>query len=98
MVPLLSGVLITLFGGLTLYFDNKIFFYMKPTIINLLFAGILYFGKFFTEKPLLRKEIITLNHEALDRALYSEGAFTAAKWLMNKKPGLYSMRDVLNFK
>ena len=41
------------------------------------------------------KEIITLNHEAFDRALYSEGAFTAAKWLMNKKPGLYSMRDVL---
>ncbi len=44
------------------------------------------------------KEIITLNHEAFDRALYSEGAFTAAKWLIKKKPGLYSMRDVLNFK
>ena len=44
------------------------------------------------------KEIITLNHEAFDRALYSEGALTAAKWLMNKKSGLYSMRDVLNFK
>jgi 4-hydroxy-tetrahydrodipicolinate reductase len=44
------------------------------------------------------KEIITLNHEAFDRALYSEGALTAAKWLMSKKPGLYSMRDVLNFK
>ena len=44
------------------------------------------------------KEVITLNHEAFDRALYSEGAFTAAKWLLNKKPGLYSMRDVLNFK
>jgi len=44
------------------------------------------------------KEIITLNHEAFDRALYSEGAFTAARWLINKKPGLYSMRDVLNFK
>ena len=41
------------------------------------------------------KEIITLNHEAFDRALYSEGAFTAAKWLMKKRPGLYSMRDVL---
>tara|TARA_Y100000590_G_C15605258_1_gene971719 strand:+ start:310 stop:858 length:549 start_codon:yes stop_codon:yes gene_type:complete len=54
MVPLLSGILITLFGGLTLYFDNKIFFYMKPTIINLLFAGTLFFGKFFTEKPLLK--------------------------------------------
>ena len=44
------------------------------------------------------KEIITLNHEAFDRALYSEGALTAGKWLMSKKPGLYSMRDVLNFK
>ena len=44
------------------------------------------------------KEIITLNHEAFDRALYSEGALTAAKWLIKKKPGLYSMRDVLNFK
>ncbi|MDC0153009.1 4-hydroxy-tetrahydrodipicolinate reductase [Candidatus Pelagibacter sp.] len=44
------------------------------------------------------KETITLNHEAFDRALYSEGAFTAAQWLMNKKPGLYSMRNVLNFK
>jgi 4-hydroxy-tetrahydrodipicolinate reductase len=44
------------------------------------------------------KEIITLNHEAFDRALYSEGALTAAKWLVNKKSGLYSMRNVLNFK
>ena len=44
------------------------------------------------------KEIITLNDEAFDRALYSEGALTAGKWLMKKKPGLYSMRDVLNFK
>ena len=44
------------------------------------------------------KEIITLNHEAFDRALYSEGALIAAKWLIKKKPGLYSMRDVLNFK
>ncbi len=44
------------------------------------------------------KEIVTLNHESFDRALYSEGALTASKWLMKKKPGLYSMRDLLNFK
>ena len=43
------------------------------------------------------KEIITLNHEAFDRALYSDGALTAARWLMKKKTGLYSMRDLLNF-
>jgi 4-hydroxy-tetrahydrodipicolinate reductase len=44
------------------------------------------------------KEIVKLNHESFDRALYSEGALTAAMWLMIKKPGLYSMRDLLNFK
>ena len=44
------------------------------------------------------KEVIRLNHESFDRSLYSEGALTAAKWLMTKKPGLYSMRDLLNFK
>ena len=54
MMPLTSGIIITLFGGLTLYFDNNIFFYMKPTIINLLFAGVLFFAKYFTQKPLLK--------------------------------------------
>ena len=44
------------------------------------------------------KEIVTLNHESFDRALYSEGALAAAAWLMSKKAGLYSMRDLLNFK
>ena len=44
------------------------------------------------------KEIVTLNHESFDRALYSEGALVASKWLMKKKPCLYSMRDLLNFK
>ena len=44
------------------------------------------------------KEIVTLNHESFDRTLYSEGALTAAIWLISKKPGLYSMRDLLNFK
>ena len=43
------------------------------------------------------KEVITLNHEAFDRELYSSGALTAAKWLINKRPGLYSMRNLLNF-
>ncbi len=43
------------------------------------------------------KEIISLNHQSFDRALYSEGALAAARWLSNKKSGLYSMRDLLNF-
>lgn len=44
-----------------------------------------------------KKETLNLIHEAHDRSLYSEGAITAAKWIINKKPGLYSMRNVLNF-
>ena len=44
------------------------------------------------------KEIVSLNHEAFDRTLFSEGALTAARWIIGKKPGLYSMRNVLNFK
>ena len=58
-------------------------------------------GKIIGEHEVLfssGKEIIRLNHEAFDRTLYSEGALTAAKWLINKKPGLYSMRDLMNFK
>ena len=55
MVPLLSGILITLFGGLTIYFNNPIFIYIKPTIINILFGLSLFFGKFFTKEPILKK-------------------------------------------
>lgn len=53
-VPIISAVIVSLFGGLTLYFDNKIFFYMKPTIVNLLFASVLFFGSFFLKKNLLK--------------------------------------------
>ena len=55
MVPLLGGVLITFFGGLTIYFDNPIFIYIKPTIINILFGLALLFGKYFTDEPILKK-------------------------------------------
>ena len=55
MVPLLGGIFITLFGGLTIYFDNPIFIYVKPTIINILFGIALLFGKFFSDEPILKK-------------------------------------------
>ena len=54
-VPLLGGILISFFGGLTIYFDNPIFIYMKPTIINILFGIALFFGKFFSNEPILKK-------------------------------------------
>ena len=78
------------------YLNKKTFPYGKKINFNSIRKGEII-GK-HEVKFSSGKEIITLNHEAFDRALYSEGALTAAKWLMNKKPGLYSMRDVLNFK
>ena len=54
-MPLLSGILITFFGGLTIYFNDPIFIYVKPTIINIMFALALFFGKYFTQEPILKK-------------------------------------------
>ena len=54
-IPLMGGIIISVFGGLTLYFDNPVFLYMKPTIINILFGLALLFGKYFTNEPVLKK-------------------------------------------
>ena len=53
-VPLIGGIVISIFGGLTLYFDNPIFLYMKPTIVNIIFAGILITSKIFFDKNFLK--------------------------------------------
>ena len=78
------------------YLNKKSFPYSKKINFNSIRKGEII-GK-HEVKFSSGKEIITLNHEAFDRALYSEGALIAAKWLIKKKPGLYSMRDLLNFK
>ena len=78
------------------YFNVKSFPYGKKINFNSIRKG-----KIIGEHEVLfssGKEIIKLHHEAFDRALYSEGAIEASKWLINKKPGLYSMRDLMNFK
>ena len=78
------------------YLNKKTFPYSKKINFNSVRKGeVVGNHKVFFSSG---KETITLNHEAFDRALYSEGALTAVKWLMGKKPGLYSMRNVLNFK
>ena len=53
-IPLVGGIIISVFGGLTLYFDNPVFIYMKPTIVNIIFAAILIFGKIFFDKNFLK--------------------------------------------
>ena len=78
------------------YLNKKLFPYSKKINFNSIRKGEVI-GE-HEVKFSSGKEIVTLNHESFDRALYSEGALTAAIWLMSKKPGLYSMRDLLNFK
>ena len=53
IMPTLGAGIVVIFGGLTIIFDNKIFIFMKPTIINIIFAGILY-GGIILKKPLLK--------------------------------------------
>ncbi|MDC3157111.1 4-hydroxy-tetrahydrodipicolinate reductase [Candidatus Pelagibacter bacterium] len=78
------------------YFNKKSFPYSKKINFNSIRKGDVI-GE-HEVKFSSGKEIVTLNHESFDRALYSEGALTASAWLMSKKAGLYSMRDLLNFK
>ena len=55
MVPLIGGILIVFFGSLSIYFNNPVFIYIKPTIINILFGLTLLFCKYFTKEPILKK-------------------------------------------
>ena len=55
ILPLIGAILVCLFGGLTIFFDNPIFIYLKPTIINLIFAFALFFGKVVLNKNFLKK-------------------------------------------
>ena len=65
-IPLLGGIIISFFGGLTLYFNNPVFIYMKPTIINLIFALTLIIGRRFFERNFIQfffKSAFQLNEE-----------------------------------
>jgi 4-hydroxy-tetrahydrodipicolinate reductase len=78
------------------YLNKKSFPYSKKINFNSLRKGSIV-GKHEVSFS-SGKEVVSLNHEAFDRALFAEGALTAARWIVGKKPGLYSMRNVLNFK
>ena len=78
------------------YLNKKSFPYSKKINFNSLRKGSVI-GKHEVSFS-SGKEIVSLNHESFDRALFAEGALTAARWIVGKKPGLYSMRNVLNFK
>jgi intracellular septation protein len=72
-LPLVGGIIISIFGGLTLYFNNPVFLYMKPTIINIIFAIALIFGKVFLNKNFLKfffNNAIQMNEIGWDKLNY----------------------------
>ena len=86
-VSLTGGVIITLFGGLTLYFDNPIFIYLKPTIVNIIFAGILIISKVFFQKNFLKFFLQTafqLNEDGWDKLNFRWAYFFIFLALLNE--------------
>ena len=86
-VSLTGRVIITLFGGLTLYFDNPIFIYLKPTIVNIIFAGILIISKVFFQKNFLKFFLQTafqLNEDGWDKLNFRWAYFFIFLALLNE--------------
>jgi intracellular septation protein len=52
IMPLISGIVVLIFGGLTLYLQDQVFFQLKPTIVNTLFGVILLGGLYFRKNLL----------------------------------------------
>ena len=86
-VPLIGGVIISLFGGLTLYFNNPVFLYIKPTIINIIFAIVLIVGKIFFNKNFLKfffKTAFQLDESGWDKLNYRWAFFFIFLALLNE--------------
>ena len=78
VIPLVGAIIISIFGFLTIYFDNAIFIYLKPTIVNFLFAIVLIVGKRIFTKNFLKimlNNAIQLNDEGWDKLNYRWATF-----------------------
>ncbi|MBN66718.1 MAG: septation protein A [Rickettsiales bacterium] len=53
LMPLLSAIVVAVFGGLTVALDDELFIKLKPTIVNLIFASILLIGAVVFKRGLL---------------------------------------------
>ena len=72
-IPLVGAFLICLFGGLTVFFNNPIFIYLKPTVINVIFAIVLLGGKILFKKNFLKvffKGSLKLEEVGWDKLIY----------------------------
>ena len=86
-LPLVGAILVALFGGLTIFFNNPIFIYLKPTIINVIFAAVLIGGKILLNKNLLKvffKGSMALEEVGWDKLIYRWSAFFIFLAILNE--------------
>tara|TARA_B100000700_G_scaffold62645_1_gene68991 strand:+ start:4978 stop:5517 length:540 start_codon:yes stop_codon:yes gene_type:complete len=101
IMPTVGAGIVLIFGGLTIYFDNEVFIKMKPTIINLVFAVILY-GGMLIKKPLLKILLgaaLKLEEEGWRILTYRWIAFFIALAILNEIVWRTQSTDIwVNFK
>ena len=101
-IPLIGGLLISFFGGLTIYFQNPIFIYLKPTIINIIFAFTLFVGKVFFKKNFLKiffKNSLKLEEIGWNKLMYRWIGFFIFLAILNEMIWrTQSVEALINFK
>ena len=101
-VPLVGAIIISLFGGLTLYFSNPIFIYLKPTIVNIIFAALLLMGKKFFNKNFLQmmlKQAIQMNEDGWNKLNTRWGFFFIFLAILNEMVWRTQSEEIwVNFK
>jgi len=86
IMPLVSGVFVLVFGGLTLLLQDELFIKMKPTIVNTLFASILFGGLWFGHSLLkvLFGEVFRLREPGWRVLTFRWACFFVALALLNE--------------
>tara|TARA_B100000029_G_scaffold380231_2_gene375244 strand:+ start:2274 stop:2852 length:579 start_codon:yes stop_codon:yes gene_type:complete len=85
-LPLVSGLIVLIFGGLTLYLQNETFIKLKPTIVNLLFAGVIFGGLLFGKNYVksLLGTMVELKDEGWRQLAVRWGLFFVAMAIVNE--------------
>jgi len=86
IMPLVTGIVVMVFGGLTIYLENDLFIKLKPTIVNMLFASILLGGLMFGKSflSILFSEVFQLKEEGWRILTFRWGLFFIALAIINE--------------